>query len=374
MASSPSRSLGAALLQGIGGGAKTYEGVQDVMQQRAKQQADIQKITVETLGNSFKFLSGFGAAAMVIGPNGKIVPIHVEDYEKNPGNYVLAGQSAGQNIVGGTPPTANEPGAAVAPTTQNIPHFGAGSIANATEDRNLVSRAQSQAQADQMRIASSKKLDEISSQAESAYNAKPELQQLALSLAQTNPSSWSGQGPFAQKTALAGSVLNQFGSMLGFGPNYFSDATTDQDINSKITTLLASKAAISADQHAVQALRSYQAATPNRSMDPKAAAELAASLIVSNQTYIDKNQYASEYGKKSQGVIGPRFEPSFRNEFTEQQYNTERTFLQNLMLNDNGKAALLAITSGSRKPEDIERFFARNKVPELARYFVQGTK
>jgi hypothetical protein len=162
--------------------------------------------------------------------------------------------------------------------------------------------------------------------------------------------------------------------MLGFAPNYFSDATTDQDINSKITTLLASTAAKSADQITLRALQDFQAATPNRNMDPKAAAELTASLIVANQQYIDKNQYASEYGKQSQGVIGPNFEPSFRNEFTEQKYNTERSFLQNLILNPQGKAALLAITSGSRTPQDIQRFFANNKVPELARYFVQGTK
>jgi hypothetical protein len=360
MASSPSRYLGAALLQGVGAGAKTYESVQGEM---LKRQAD----SATAARAAFQFYPGIGPGVLATDTTtGALRVVPATEYQKNPAQFILPAQ----NEV----PTENAGQPNIAPATPIVPHFDAPYVKAANADRDLANSAQSQAQFDSMGQASVKKLTEINSQAESAYNSKPSLQQLAVTLAQADPSSWSSQGPFAKKSALVGSVLNQFGSVLGLGPNYFSDATTDQDINSKITTLLASDAAKSADQHAVQALRAYQAATPNRSMDPKAAAELAASLMVSNQTYIDKNQYASEYGKQSQGVIGPNFEPSFRNIFDEQKYNTERSFLQNLMLDPKGKAALLAITSGSRKPEEIQRFFAKNKVPELARYFVQGAK
>jgi hypothetical protein len=360
MASSPSRYLGAALLQGVGAGAKTYESVQGEM---LKRQAD----SATAARAAFQFYPGIGPGVLATDTKtGALRVVPATEYQKNPAQFILPTQ----NEV----PTENAGQPNVEPTSVITPHFNAQSVAAAVKDRDLANSAQSQAQFNNMGEASVKKLTEMSSQAESAYNSKPSLQQLALTLAQADQKSWAGPGPFAQKTALVGSVLNQFGSVLGFGPNYFSDATTDQDINSKITTLLASDAAKSADQHAVQALRAYQAATPNRSMDPKAAAELAASLMVSNQTYIDKNQFASIYGKQSQGVIGPNFEPQFRNEFDEQKYNTERSFLQKLMLDPKGKIYLSAITSGSRTPADIQHFFTINKVPEVARYFVQGAK
>ncbi len=121
MASSPSRYLGSAILQGVGAGAQAYENVQTKAAERARTQAETQRLQQQTAVGAF-FESNGVPYVMVRDSNNMPMAIRRSVYNQNPNRYVLVPISSAKPVM---PPQVSIPasqqsGAVVSPEIANL--------------------------------------------------------------------------------------------------------------------------------------------------------------------------------------------------------------------------------------------------------------
>lgn len=121
MASSPSRYLGSAILQGVGAGAQAYENVQTKAAERARTEAETQRLQQQTAVGAF-FESNGVPYVMVRDSNNMPMAIQRSVYNQNPNRYVLVPISSTKPVL---PPQVSIPasqqsGAVVSPEVANL--------------------------------------------------------------------------------------------------------------------------------------------------------------------------------------------------------------------------------------------------------------
>jgi hypothetical protein len=121
MASSPSRYLGSAILQGVGAGAQAYENVQTKAAERARTEAETQRLQQQTAVGAF-FESNGVPYVMVRDSNNMPMAIQRSVYNQNPNRYVLVPISSAKPVL---PPQVSIPasqqsGAVVSPEIANL--------------------------------------------------------------------------------------------------------------------------------------------------------------------------------------------------------------------------------------------------------------
>jgi hypothetical protein len=121
MASSPSRYLGSALLQGLGAGAQAYENVKTKAAERGRTEAEAAKLQQETAVQSFFDRNGI-PYVMVFDENNNPMAIRRSEYMLNRNRYSLvprtSAQPGGPSTV--TPPARSQASATVSPQIANL--------------------------------------------------------------------------------------------------------------------------------------------------------------------------------------------------------------------------------------------------------------
>ncbi len=450
MASSPSRFLGSAILQGVGAGAKGYLDMGTTLEEQEKLRAEqellrsqgmltreeAEKVPAET----FRVLQeardlGFKNFGSAENPNwfvqlsdGSMKPL----YEWMESGEPLAGGSAAAELarqihrglsttgsavtpaarqapgpagtpVGGGPAapagapgaadvpklppvktTAVPPAPAPAPKAAAIPgvNFDEGSAkAAAAETRNL------QRSADQpvIRAASREYIEGANRDAMSANQQKIFYNEMADIVAKASSGKLlAAPGPGYEFTSDVIGALNRAVRAipgLDAGENFFGNAKEYNDVMTKLTTLQAQAAAKGADQKAVGALIANMEALPNLSKEPGAAAQVAASNMITNQKAIDRKRHADEYGKISRGLYSGAMS-DFEGKNDSAKYAEEQNAIKSMLLDRGDKEKRVAPGSvvfemmKQRKvsPEQIDEYFEqRYNIPKerhMSRYFL----
>jgi hypothetical protein len=390
MASSPSRYLGSAILQGIGGAAGAYENVQSQMQERAAQAA---KTTAQQQANrraSSFYMPGTSEGYMTevydnVDRRNKLIP--TSDFLAHQERYTRSGEGGGA-AVGSAPGSATaQPGSGQPIDTTPRPatpvplsgvNVGGNTDAYADEDRRTAMSAPP-GMTEKYQADSVNKIHAIGDAADMSRAARPTLVPLLQSLtAPPNDVNWAQRvlnAPGAQsetRSAILKTVNTYAKAIL---PDFegFGDADTLQDISRKLNAINGSDRARLGDQRSLGALNELMAAFPNRQMTPQAAAEIAGTFASGNQRALDKQQYAPHYGPGPIRIYGNNFERAFEERNPQSQYNAEATAIKRALLDPEMKKAWDLIQSGKGTQKQIDRLFRdRYGVDNMGRYFNPG--
>jgi hypothetical protein len=386
MASSPSRYLGSAILQGLGAGAGSY------MKQRS-QLADIDQ-TRATTGNiamqaARGAIQSIGGRDFVILANGDrqllidwlrkpAGPIAggemVNQYARTYGQQRVSGGGEGAAIPGAQAAPASASGAVgmpVSPAPVQAPssvRWTDPSAAAVKADEALAMTANAQ----ELRQDSTQKYSAATAAASAAASEIPNLTEMArvTSDALNNP---GGLQPGAAGSYRAWLLkgANTLANNVGLGTGYFGDADSQQAILNKLGTL-AARGMTPEQQTAFQALASYMETTPNFDQPPKAMGAIMSSLLQANQMAIDRGNYWNEYAQQSPYGIMLNADRAFQGEMSD-LYQQERKNLEKIISN---KAVMDRLTSGNISLPDAQAILnhalGQEASPVLARYFVKG--
>ncbi len=420
MASSPSRYLGAAILQGIGGGAKAYMDRQTKMAELANVQATTgligkqaqqtegttQGILTDNLQKATTTIPGIGPAVYTMDPTTRAITIMpLSRYNSLPDGQKpqLINATA---LSASAPPTGAPTDGGVAPQvpTQDLsptlsagtPPVGGATIATPApapvtpldgvtfgsvgSQASLADSIGSHGEDTNLAAANAQKIfTDITGQADNARRQEPYTKELATSIGSTATGLGSAGAGF-NAFMTADSVFNTLARSLGLagpGDSYFGDVSTSGQIAQKIQTMQAAMTSQGFGQDSVNALSQFASATPNLTMNPMASATLTAQILADQQRLIDRGAYASNYRASNPTTSFTGFDQAFAQENPQEKYIRERTELQYLMLGLSpdgkpmkGKNAFPIIASG-KAPIDQSRqaLKAAGFDPNLVRYF-----
>lgn len=450
MASSPSRFLGSAILQGVGAGAKGYLDMGTTLEEQEKLRAEQELLRSQGLltreeaekvpAETFRVLQeardlGFKNFGSADNPNwfvqlsdGSMKPLYewMESGEPLAGGSAAAelarqlhrGLSTTGSMVGpaakqppgpaGTPVGAGAPAAATPKGVESVPQlppvtttakppapmpaakpaaipgvvFDEDSAkAAAAETRNL----QRSADQPQVRQTSRDYIEGANREAQSANQQKIFYNEMADIVSKASSGKLlAAPGPGYEFTSGVIGALNRAVRAipgLDAGENFFGNAREYNDVMTKLTTLQAQAAAKGADQKAVGALIANMEALPSLSKEPGAAAQVAASNMVTNQKSIDRKRHADEWGKLSRGIYSGAM-TDFEGKNGAEKYAQEQNAIQRMLLDKGDKEKRIApgsvvfemMKQQKVKPDQIDEYFeARYGIPKeqhMSRYFL----
>lgn len=450
MASSPSRFLGSAILQGVGAGAKGYLDMGTTLEEQEKLRAEQELLRSQGLltreeaekvpAETFRVMQeardlGFKNFGSAENPNwfvqlsdGNIKPLYewMESGETLAGGPAAAelarqlhrGLSTTGSMVGpaakqppgpaGTPIGAGAPGAATPKGAEGVPQlppvtttakppapapaakpaaipgvvFDEGSAkAAAAETRNL----QRSADQPQVRQTSRDYIEGANREAQSANQQKIFYNEMADIVSKASSGKLlAAPGPGYEFTSGVIGALNRAVRAipgLDAGENFFGNAREYNDVMTKLTTLQAQAAAKGADQKAVGALIANMEALPSLSKEPGAAAQVAASNMVTNQKSIDRKRHADEWGKLSRGIYSGAM-TDFESKNDPAKYSQEQGAIQKMLLDKGdpqkriapGSVVFEMMKQQKVGPDQIDEYFeTRYGIPKeqhMSRYFL----
>ena len=385
MASSPSRYLGSAILQGLGGAAQAYQGVQ-------KQQADIGQTRATTTST----LSNIPPQNLVGQYDSKGNLIWNVRKPTAPGQLGLAGGALGGGATGaagaGTPsaltPLPQVTGTAAAPkapelnplsvntdqgrynwevnpTQMTDQYFSKNQLGDDPYTINALipqKGLSKQAETDE-KISSATK-----AAATNTTEARMKIGQLTdeLSRLATSPSKSTGVGPGQAERAAAVNLYNYLAGLSGLPGFQFSgaekDATSAQIIN-KIQQDFGSSQAQNRGFHAGYIANALSEAFPTGSMTPEAARKMSAALYVGNQMAADFARYHDNYIQKYGTSLGAP--ENFKREMGS-QYDQDKKIIETALQKPGLVEYLRA------HPDKAAEFDNYWKRPGLARMFIGG--
>jgi hypothetical protein len=380
MASSPSRYLGAAILQGLGGGAQAFANLQ-------KQQADIDQtraITTSTLSNI--------APQNLVGQydsSGKLT--WSVRKPTAPGQLGLAGgagagagagtQVGAENLpqVTGTAAAPKAPELSplsvntdqgrynweVKPTQMTDQYFAKNDLGNDpyTIRAMLAQKGLTgQAEVDEKIASATKAAATNSTEARMKIGTlTDELNRLA-----TSPSKLTGVGPGQAERAAAANVYNYLAGVAGLPGLQLGGAdrdVTSAQIIAKIQNDFGSSQAQNRGFHAGYIADQLTQTLATGSMNPEAARKLSAALYVGNQMAADFSRYHDNYVQKYGTSLGAA--ENFRREMGT-QYDTDKKNIEKVL-------SLPGVIENLRAhPERAAEFDKRTGTPGLARMFIGG--
>jgi len=315
MASSPSRYLGASILQGIGGAANTYAGLQ-------KQAADIRNMDAETASVATQLLKN----SIFQDPMTQQSYIYLQngdtqlftDWLTNPAGPSAAGvegdrilRGLAENGFGGadapfkidytpveTGDTISQPapaapaGMPVAPiqttaiTTSPFPITDAD---RAVIDRNTANLRNMTPEQRAAALAASEAQRAVAvGESDAASGAFRNLNELGYVMAEAAN---GNMGPLGGYKASMEGVIKQIAT--NFGLVYDGSAATDQALLNKLASLQADQ--MTADTAAAQLFLQNKNIFPTIESDPQAAADISAAMFVDNMMKYEYGQFANDF-------------------------------------------------------------------------------
>lgn len=375
MASSPSRYLGAAILQGLGGGAQAYASLQ-------KQQADIDR----TRGETTVGLSGIPPENLIgqFNKQGKL-----EWTVRKPTGPGQLGLGAGApSVVPGVgsqpmPEVSGAPAAPQAPTLQPIKVDTSGGgyrweikptaqtdqyFSQYGQDpytiRAMIAQSGGKTKAD----SDEKIADATRVAAANAPEAKMKIGQLTdeLNRLANSSSRATGAGPAQPERAAAVNLYNYLAGLSGLPGLQLGgadrDITSSQIIN-KIQQDFGSSQAQNRGFHAGYIADALTQAFPTGSMTPEAARKMSAALYIGNQMASDFARYYDNYRQKYGTAYSAK--ENFLRDMGPQYDQDKKTIEAALQ-----KPGLVEYLRSH--PEKAAEFDAYWKRPGLARTFIGG--
>lgn len=390
MASSPSRYLGSAILQGVGAGAGSY-------MKREKQLADIAATRAQTLREninsvreSLYYDQGTNQTYVILASGG-YQPL--ADYMDKPAGPNAGGAAVDQairqmGVNGVTQLVAGNAGAPGSPATPGSPQPGMpvppappppvdtsqvfwspAMDAALAADRRAATRSGSAAVIEQ----SNRQFTNIQNEEVAATRNAANVSELANVV---NSAIADGNvGPLNEYLANFTGKAKTAARALGINPDLLGQADSQAIIMNKLAALNASQLTPEG-QEAYSALKLFADLSPSIGQPPEAMAAIAAQLMATQQRALDLAPTIREYRSRSVNGVITGAEGVF-NKATQQRYAAERDQLQQIFLNEDPEVHRLIkeISEGTISEEDgAKAFNALFGNPALVRYFAVGAQ
>lgn len=413
MASSPSRYLGSAVLQGLGAGAQSFANLEQKMEETKRTAAETGAIETDTYQKSFQ-TTPYGNIVWLA--DGSIMLASEYDLlqranrappllGKIPGDaqdkiekFAAARRAVKegttpkptQTAPTGTPGTTTQPGTtptgapspAPAPattetTTTTAPvelppvppgvGFDEQSIKTARSDN---PGAIGGGPGAQTALEATKKYDaESRANAAGARDASRYVQELVQNLSNVAQKQGLDTPGFAfkQRAAIT-SLANTLSRAVG-GPE-FGEGDSFNQISEKISTMLAAAQAAGGNQEAYAALTLLKSAVANPDMSPRAFSKLAADIMVQNQRAIDRDAHRQVYSTVSNGPLS-KAASDFERANKAEKYNKEAKAIQDMLL--KAPDLIADFKAGKYSADDINASMKKKYgVDGMSRYFLGG--
>jgi len=408
MASSPSRYLGSAILQGLGAGAKGYADLQKQTADIAQTQAETQGTLTANLQKAFQNIPNVGPVYWVYDPaTNKTIPMNAAD--------ALARIRRGENLQPINAPNVRE-GMAQSPldrsgqpmkiedvgaTGQGVAGQGTktgSTIAQPAEKPSMLptsinysDRTKAAAQNDVAGQTSDFEGDKLHAReyvntvqklattARSGVTPTNTLGEQLVKVNQAGLLSAPGYGfqtradilSFLNTFANASKAVDAEGRQISFGPG-----DSARDIAEKVGTLQAGARASLGNQNSYAALDAFKNATPNLSQHPEAAAELLAQLKVDQQLARDMEKHALKYRDDATGGGMRQHAIEFEKDNPQSDYVNHREQIKQMLLAANnpankGKPSAFHLLASGKIPIDQAQKELKQLGydPRLVKYF-----
>jgi len=379
MASSPSRYLGSAVLQGLMGGAEASEAMR-------KRSADIAKTEAETMQQN-----------MVLTPYGNLVftadgsPMLLGEYLQKKKNGVapklysgklptsteaaeLARQAGLQKTNAGTTASTTAAGSTAAPATAATQSesllMRPGTVYNADSQekaQNEAALAMSGGVTGAQAVETTKAYDKsVTANAESGYALQPYLAEQAKILSSiANSEKFNVPGTAYDARAQVAKLISTVGGAFGVDFGKLSELTTDAALSGKMQILQTALLARGGDQTSFAALDTLRSAVANPNMNKEAFAELHAQAMVDNIKALDRDAHKTQWQADSNGLlVGARGDFQQKNPETKYQFQRER--LKDLIINPDRAGLIKDITSGKYSAAQIDAALVAAYGPKAA--------
>lgn len=344
MGTAPTRSLGVALARGLETGALTYPELQTTLAEQRQigaQTGQVQAQTKVSQAEAFNVMqskapSGF-VAVPGIGPHGE----HYAGPDGQPWHYELQVNAANFGSPEDAHP-ASEVAPVVAPAAAKAPSPFAPSVDTDTSMRTqyhvdpTVPGAANRARV----LALNPELAPVDDAALKAVQARignlgsldtsqRQLLQLSEAVNGLSRGTLSGQGHGSEYRTRLVNIGVTAANLLGVpvDPTLTSDLT-EQQIAQKIRTMMGPAIANQNDERAASIAHAITGVLPGGDLQPKAANELLAQMLVQTQQPRDLSQYANQYVSKYGLSVG--VEPAFQRD-EGPRYGREQASLQQFM-------------------------------------------
>lgn len=374
MASSPSRYLGSAILQGIGAGAGSYMKRQGQLADIAQTQALTRGVDIANVKGRFFQIGGKGPI-MVLPETGG-TPVTLGEFMKSPATYFpsdpavqAAAVDYGSTLSSGQPAAASADPASYRPTA-NV-RWDEGTSKRLADEDALMGSYNAGDIADE----SVQNLQAVNDLGNSVLGNRQYITEQAQAVSDIiKAPTWQGFGPGSDARVALLRAFNYASESAGLGT--FSDIPTQQDILNKISTAQALGRTSQASQASYEALARVAAMMPSLGQSKEGAATIMATLMMDSQMNLDRQGFYNEYAKGSTSH-NVRYAGSEFQRLYDQVYKQELPFLKELLLDPAKNEYLKGATSG-RSAQEVQRilqnaFGDRQIPPQLYRYFTQGT-
>jgi len=428
MASSPSRYLGSAILQGLGGGAQAYENLQNQLANRAQIEAgtgftQAQTGTQNTItgGNladiARKSIYSAGGHDWVMLPNGGQIlvgqwlsmppesrPMPLGG--KQAADAIAASYGGNAGVVSPVPPIATIKGTPLPPPTTGgrqpaaepaisaaaqpastgpsaaPKYLGSEAVSTIKSDFDRLQTMPNDAKNSEKTISNNTEAS-INTAAVNARQQGSTLNQLSTQLmAMPTTGALSGGPLMSLKTTLIGKV-NDFARTLGIpGMQIKTDEIATNIASDKLSKMMQFATAHGADQNSLGALQTASAIVPSNSIPKDAALKIVAGLYVDKQRGIDPVNYLNEYknavstAHPGQGdlYLSQNALTAFSKDHNDAQYGQEKVALEKaLNTMHNGSPLLTQLHEGKITPEffdaQAQKAFG---VKNLSRYILNN--
>jgi len=379
MASSPSRFLGSAILQGVGGAANTMAKLQKQAADVGLTKAQTGQASVAADVSRFFTIGPNGMPMVVIGPNRAVT---LSEYLANPQSFSTGDPQRDAAILNAARAKSGETGntAPYQPADASAPE---GVRWTATSD-DAIERARDMAAKRpdlypvwQQQIADA--IPQFSQARSEAISGKPNVNELAYTVGgaiyEGNMGSVTGY--------MADNVVAPLNAALRtMGAPEISNADDQSVILRKLSAL--NGAALTPEQErAASVFQMFANVSPDLKMTPPAAAAISASIMLQNQQAIDQaNYYNAFLSKLPMGAPMSEVDAAYAQEYSQRQQQ-EKTNLTNLfeMAADPVKGATVKkflgdVNAGMVSQDDAQAILSyilgQDVSPILARYFIKG--
>ena len=394
MASSNSRYLGSAMLQGLGGGAQAYAKEQQAEAQLAQTKAQTghtNTVTSSQILENYKNLGfkdpGTGEPVqMLINGNGVPERVRYSEWVRrsaagekfsavNPSQDLGASQAASSPGVappatgGPARPAASAPVSTAMPTSTNPGlHYSPANRELAADDQvgNLWSHPGGQKASEEYETNTIKN-------ANAANAATQGLQKQASATADVIRAGGFGQmGAGFDSRQYALNTGNTAAAILGLGDNYFGGDTSAAAVQQKMAVLNAASAAHGNGVNAYAGLEQMLLAQPGGNMPSDAAASITAQMLSDQQRSkdaLDDMKLHEKAGATSYRNAGT----AFNNDKPPAEYAREQGMLKEMIASES--PLFKTLVSGSVSPDQIKQYFkvhADKFPPGFERYFLGG--
>jgi len=371
MASSNSRFLGSAILQGIGGAAQTYPAVQEKLASLQGKRIENQQKFLELAQSDF--YSDPSGRSMVYLPTGPVLYGEWVRMGKPPTiNQLSFLQALGMPTEGaaGARPAAAPAGGisaelppdVVRQIDQNIAINEAlpGEGLNAIAERN------------------NRYLDTTSAAATAARNMMAGNRKMIDTLAKADPSEM-GPTIFPQIRNIAAANLDALARQFGVTGVVDDRGVVNQEVLRKLQGSDAFRAASAAQQNSIQGLSTALASTPGPEMTMSANMNILATALVESKRLLDAEKFARDLQAVATERTGdPRFfdlsnaDRLFREANPDSNYQQAQDALRELLMTEGGPQRFSEFIRGRYTPEQIDEAFTSRGLPPMSGYFVGG--